>query len=118
MSRYGPSGRADRAAAIRRKREREKREHNKRYGYTNRKSSSKPLISNEELNEFNAGFWGCAGGIIKAIFYIIWKIISAPFKLMGKLYKSRAPLIVKIILTGVFVFFIMMVLGYIGSLMK
>ncbi len=84
-------------------------------GVKTSRKASKPIISGKDINDLNKGFWGVVWGIICLFFSVIWLIVSAPFKLMGKLYKSRAPILVKIILTGVFLFFLLIVIAYVAS---
>lgn len=95
-----------------------RRDRERRYGLHIKKS--KPLLSAKESRELRDSLREGIWGITKILFLILlvlplkifWLIISAPFKLMGRLYRSKAPLIVKIILTIVFAVFLLVVLSY------
>lgn len=80
---------------------------------------TKPLFTAKESRDLREDLHEGILGIIKSIFTVfiiwpvklIWWIVSAPFKLMGRLYRSRAPLAVKIILTIVFVIFLLFIVS-------
>ncbi len=94
-----------------------RRDRERRYG-THLKT--KPLFTAKESRalreDLHEGIWG----IIKLFFTVFfiwpiklfWWIISTPFKLMGALYRSKAPLAVKIILTIIFVIFLLFIVSY------